>query len=61
MSRLSSCACVGGWGLTFPGSLQLKWDFMGIRREDPMARFGKYALPLSERTAAAKGPVEEEE
>ena len=35
---------------------QLKWDLIGVKRGDPLARFGHYAQPLHERSP----PAEEE-
>lgn len=32
---------------------QLKWDVIGAQRDTPLARFGKFAVPPSERAAAA--------
>ena len=31
---------------------QLKWDWTAARRGEPIARWGKYALPESERNPA---------
>jgi hypothetical protein len=39
--------------------LQLKWDLLGARRDDPIARWGKYSQKPSERAAAA-APADDE-
>lgn len=41
--------------------IQLKWDILAARRESPIARWGDYALPTSERLAKSSVPKEEEE
>ncbi|BGP31059.1 hypothetical protein JCM10296v2_002823 [Rhodotorula toruloides] len=54
------------WGVVVPSLVyavsyqqDLKWDLLGARRDDPIARFGKYSQKPSERAAAA-APAEEE-
>ena len=40
---------------------QLKWDIVGARRDDPIARFGPSSVRPSERAAAASEDSKDEE
>ncbi|BGP23721.1 NADH-ubiquinone oxidoreductase subunit [Rhodotorula toruloides] len=63
-NRTAGLAAV--WGVLVPSLVylvcnqqDLKWDLTAARRDDPIARWGKYAQRPSERAAAA-APAEDE-
>ncbi|ORY91473.1 hypothetical protein BCR35DRAFT_298636 [Leucosporidium creatinivorum] len=54
------------WGVLVPIGVysicqqqDLKWDILGAKRDSPLARWGTYAVPPSERNAPAADADEE--
>ncbi|KAK4056621.1 hypothetical protein OIO90_002469 [Microbotryomycetes sp. JL221] len=56
------------WGVLVPVGVfavtlrqDLKWDILGAKKDDPIAKFGTYAQRPSERAAAAQPAGDDEE